>query len=50
VRVTREDSWAEKLSHDFEYIADRSVGLYLVVIAETAGRVLAHAVTGRRAG
>jgi lipopolysaccharide/colanic/teichoic acid biosynthesis glycosyltransferase len=48
VRVTREDSWAEKLSHDFEYIADRSVGLYLLVIAETASRILRRIFTGRR--
>ena len=28
-RVTREETWANKLAHDMEYIADRSVGLYL---------------------
>jgi lipopolysaccharide/colanic/teichoic acid biosynthesis glycosyltransferase len=47
VRVTREDSWAEKLSHDLEYIADRSAGLYLLVIAETVGRILRRILTGR---
>jgi lipopolysaccharide/colanic/teichoic acid biosynthesis glycosyltransferase len=26
-RVTREESWANKLAHDMEFIADRSVGL-----------------------
>jgi lipopolysaccharide/colanic/teichoic acid biosynthesis glycosyltransferase len=38
-RMGREESWAEKLAHDFEYIADRSVGLYLRVVAATAWRV-----------
>jgi lipopolysaccharide/colanic/teichoic acid biosynthesis glycosyltransferase len=47
MRMTREESWAEKLSHDFEYIADRSVRLYLSVVVETAGRVLARAIAGR---
>ena len=28
-RVTREESWANKLAHDMEYIADRSVGALL---------------------
>ena len=28
-RVTREESWANKLAHDMEYIADRSVPLYV---------------------
>jgi lipopolysaccharide/colanic/teichoic acid biosynthesis glycosyltransferase len=41
MRVTRELSWAEKLSHDLEYIADRSIRLYLLVIAETSLRVIA---------
>jgi lipopolysaccharide/colanic/teichoic acid biosynthesis glycosyltransferase len=36
LRLTREMTWAEKLSHDLEYIADRSVGLYLSVIVTTA--------------
>jgi lipopolysaccharide/colanic/teichoic acid biosynthesis glycosyltransferase len=36
LRLTREMTWAEKLAHDMEYIADRSVGLYLSVIATTA--------------
>jgi lipopolysaccharide/colanic/teichoic acid biosynthesis glycosyltransferase len=40
VRVTREDPWIFKLSHDLEYIADRSVGLYLSVIAATVRQVL----------
>jgi len=35
LRLTREMTWAEKLAHDLEYIADRSVTLYLSVIATT---------------
>jgi lipopolysaccharide/colanic/teichoic acid biosynthesis glycosyltransferase len=40
MRMTREESWEEKLAHDLEYIADRSVGLYLRMIAATFWRVL----------
>jgi lipopolysaccharide/colanic/teichoic acid biosynthesis glycosyltransferase len=36
LRLSREMSWAEKLAHDFEYVADRSVGLYMSVIVQTA--------------
>lgn len=39
-RVTREESWANKLAHDMEYIADRSVGLYLRVLFATVAKVL----------
>jgi lipopolysaccharide/colanic/teichoic acid biosynthesis glycosyltransferase len=39
-RMGREEAWAEKLAHDFEYIADRSVGLYLRVVFATVWRVL----------
>ena len=35
LRLTREMTWSEKLAHDLEYIADRSVGLYLSVITTT---------------
>ncbi len=35
LRLTREMTWAEKLAHDLEYIADRSVRLYMSVIATT---------------
>ena len=35
LRLTREMTWGEKLAHDLEYIADRSVRLYLSVIATT---------------
>lgn len=36
LRVTRETSWADKLAHDLEYIADRSPALYLNVVCTTA--------------
>jgi lipopolysaccharide/colanic/teichoic acid biosynthesis glycosyltransferase len=36
LRMTREMTWAEKLAHDLEYIADRSVSLYLSVILTTS--------------
>jgi lipopolysaccharide/colanic/teichoic acid biosynthesis glycosyltransferase len=36
LRLSREMTWDEKLAHDFEYIADRSPGLYLEVILQTA--------------
>jgi lipopolysaccharide/colanic/teichoic acid biosynthesis glycosyltransferase len=39
-RMTREESWADKLAHDMEYIADRSVRLYLRVLIATVWRVL----------
>jgi lipopolysaccharide/colanic/teichoic acid biosynthesis glycosyltransferase len=38
-RITREDSWSDKLAHDLEYIADRSVTLYFQVLSATALRV-----------
>jgi lipopolysaccharide/colanic/teichoic acid biosynthesis glycosyltransferase len=50
MRITREHSWAEKLAHDLEYIADRSAHLYARVLAETAWRTLRKtlaAVSGR---
>ena len=34
-RMTRETSWAYKLAHDLEYVADRSPYLYLRVCAAT---------------
>ena len=40
LRMTRETSWSEKLAHDLEYIADRSVALYLRIVAATVWRVL----------
>jgi lipopolysaccharide/colanic/teichoic acid biosynthesis glycosyltransferase len=41
-RVTREETWANKLAHDMEYIADRSVSLYLHVILATLPRLTGH--------
>jgi len=38
-RMTREESWADKLAHDMEYIADRSVPLYLSVLLGTVAKV-----------
>jgi len=38
-RMTREESWADKLAHDMEYIADRSVGLYFAVLFATVAKV-----------
>jgi lipopolysaccharide/colanic/teichoic acid biosynthesis glycosyltransferase len=44
VRRGYETSMAEKLAHDLEWIADRSVGLYLRTLFTTGVRVLAQAV------
>jgi lipopolysaccharide/colanic/teichoic acid biosynthesis glycosyltransferase len=46
-RITREDSWADKLIHDLEYIADRSIRLYLRVLGATMGRIIRLTVSGR---
>jgi lipopolysaccharide/colanic/teichoic acid biosynthesis glycosyltransferase len=40
LRLTREMTWAEKLAHDLEYIADRSLRLYLSVIATTVWLII----------
>jgi lipopolysaccharide/colanic/teichoic acid biosynthesis glycosyltransferase len=40
VRMGREETWAEKLAHDLEYIADSSISLYVRVAFGTAVRVL----------
>jgi lipopolysaccharide/colanic/teichoic acid biosynthesis glycosyltransferase len=45
-RMGREESWAEKLAHDLEWIADRSLGLYLRTVATTGWRVLRQSVRG----
>ncbi|MFL5821169.1 MAG: sugar transferase [Solirubrobacteraceae bacterium] len=54
LRMTREMTWAEKLVHDLEYIADRSIRLYLRVVLATLGRIAVRCVIslrpGRRAG
>ena len=50
LRVTREMTWAEKLAHDFEYIADRSLRLYVSIVVHTAALVLSRplaALAGR---
>jgi lipopolysaccharide/colanic/teichoic acid biosynthesis glycosyltransferase len=51
-RMGREEAWTEKLAHDLEWIADRSVRLYLRIVAATMIRVLRQSVrslAGRRA-
>ena len=49
VRHGYETSMAEKLAHDLEWIADRSVGLYLRTLATTAVRVVRQSFSARRA-
>ena len=44
LRLTREMTWAEKLAHDFEYIADRSVRLYVSIVAQTAALVASRPI------
>jgi lipopolysaccharide/colanic/teichoic acid biosynthesis glycosyltransferase len=39
VRMGREETWAQKLAHDLEYFADRSVALYLRIAFRTVMRV-----------
>ena len=46
-RITREDSWEDKLIHDLEYIADRSVRLYLRVLGATVARIIRLTFSGR---
>jgi lipopolysaccharide/colanic/teichoic acid biosynthesis glycosyltransferase len=46
IRLTREETWEDKLAHDLEYIADRSVRLYFQVLGETALRVLRRLSSG----
>jgi lipopolysaccharide/colanic/teichoic acid biosynthesis glycosyltransferase len=46
VRRGYETSMAEKLAHDLEWIADRSVRLYLRTLGVTAWRVLRQSVRG----
>jgi lipopolysaccharide/colanic/teichoic acid biosynthesis glycosyltransferase len=47
IRRGYETSMAEKLAHDLEWIADRSVRLYLRVVVITAARVLRQSLTRR---
>jgi lipopolysaccharide/colanic/teichoic acid biosynthesis glycosyltransferase len=44
VRRGYETSMAEKLAHDLEWIADRSVPLYLRTLVSTAARVIAQTI------
>jgi lipopolysaccharide/colanic/teichoic acid biosynthesis glycosyltransferase len=46
VRRGYETSMAEKLAHDLEWIADRSVRLYLRTVAATGVRVIRQSLTG----
>ena len=46
VRRDYETSMAEKLAHDLEWIADRSIGLYLRTLGATGWRVLRQSVRG----
>jgi lipopolysaccharide/colanic/teichoic acid biosynthesis glycosyltransferase len=41
-RVGRDEAWAEKLRHDLEYIADRSVRIYLRGVVAMIASFLAH--------
>jgi lipopolysaccharide/colanic/teichoic acid biosynthesis glycosyltransferase len=47
-RITREEAWGYKLAHDLEYIADRSVRLYLAVLAATVWRIGGNTAAGGR--
>ena len=40
LRMRRDTTWAEKLAHDLEYLADRSVRLYLRIVVATVLRLL----------
>ena len=46
IRMTREMTWGEKLAHDLEYIADRSVGLYLAILLGTVASLPARVRLG----
>jgi lipopolysaccharide/colanic/teichoic acid biosynthesis glycosyltransferase len=39
LRMARDMTWAEKLAHDLEWLADRSVGLYLRLVLATIWRL-----------
>ncbi len=49
LRLTREMTWSEKLAHDLEYIADRSVRLYLSVITMTVWLIIVRPANRRAA-
>jgi lipopolysaccharide/colanic/teichoic acid biosynthesis glycosyltransferase len=44
VRMGREETWAEKLAHDLEYLADRSVPLYVRMVLATIARIAVRVV------
>jgi lipopolysaccharide/colanic/teichoic acid biosynthesis glycosyltransferase len=46
LRMERGMTWSEKLAHDLEWLADRSLGLYLRLLAATAWRVLKRIAYG----
>jgi lipopolysaccharide/colanic/teichoic acid biosynthesis glycosyltransferase len=45
-RMGREEAWAQKLAHDLEWIADRSVSLYVRIVLATTGRVVRQSLRG----
>jgi lipopolysaccharide/colanic/teichoic acid biosynthesis glycosyltransferase len=47
LRLTREMTWGEKLAHDLEYIADRSISLYLSVIFTTIWLIIVRPANDR---
>jgi lipopolysaccharide/colanic/teichoic acid biosynthesis glycosyltransferase len=49
LRLTREMTWSEKLAHDLEFIADRSLRLYLSVISTTVWLIVVRPAN-RRSG
>ena len=44
LRMRRDMTWAEKLAHDLEYLADRSVVLYLRMVLATIVRITVRVV------
>jgi len=44
-RITREESWSDKLAHDLEYIADRSTTLYFQILGATLVRIARRSLT-----
>ena len=44
LRMRRDMTWAEKLAHDLEYLADRSVPLYLRMVGATTVRIFGRIV------
>ena len=44
LRMRRDMTWSEKLAHDLEYLADRSVPLYLRMIGATTMRICGRVV------